>query len=285
VLIALCAQVGILGGCGAFKSFPEPLVEEVDEKPSWSNDGSLIAYVHFNPDIADTVAPTGIYITDLAGAATCVVAAPTARSVDWSPDGRWLVFDDTAGLHVIRSTGDSANTIYDGGIYPSWSPLGSEIAFSTTSRIWGIRPDGTGLRPLTPADSIALDPDWSPDGQQLVVLGDPHSIGEEVMIAPVSGTGLRRITEDAHEDRSPVWSPRGDRIAWNALMIGSDNRIHPEIRVVDTLGANPRRVVSAAAAPSWDPTGLRLAFSQQTGDGVRLFIVHTDGTGLMQVTH
>jgi len=241
--------------------------------------------VHFNPDFADTSYPSGIYLTDLAGTIQQLAVTPTARSVDWSPDGNRLVFNDAIGLHVIHVTGDSLVTIYSGGSFPSWSPDGSEIAFSTTSSVWGIAPDGTGLRRITPADSVGADADWSPDGQRLVLLGNPHSSGEEVLIFSRVDQSFSRLTHDSNEDRSPSWSPLGNQIAWNPWPLDSEHRVRPEIWVMDTLGTNRRFLAFAESAPTWDPSGTRLAFSDLANDGVRLFVINADGTGLHQLTH
>jgi Tol biopolymer transport system component len=276
----------LLAGCGGNTRPPvPPLVQPEDRAPSWSPDGGRIAFVHFNPDFADTAQPSGVYVSDLAGVIQQVVITPHARSVDWSPDGRWLVFNDATGLHVVQSSGDSLSTIYSGGSFPSWSPDGTEIAFSTSLSVWGIAPDGTALRRITPVDSIAGDPDWSPDGRRLVVLGNPGSIGEEVLIFSTVDQTFSRLTTDSHEDRSPSWSPLGDQIAWNPWPIDSRNRTRPQIWVMDTLGVNRRFLASAESAPAWEPTGSRLVFSRQADTGLRLFLINADGTGLRQLTH
>lgn len=150
--MALVAAGAVLIGCGCTKLPPQPEVQSEDRAPSWSPDGQWIAYVHFDSNPRDTLDVGGIYITNVAGTVKrLVIGSPSARSVDWSPDSRWLVFNDALGLHVIKADGESLRTIYSGGSFPSWSPDGREIAFSTTIQVWGIHPDGTGLHEITPA--------------------------------------------------------------------------------------------------------------------------------------
>jgi Tol biopolymer transport system component len=287
--LAGLALVGCSSGCGS-KLPPEPRIQPEDSAPSWSPDGLSVAYVHFNPDFHDTTEPSGLYVVDAAGTTKRLIVpgfygTSLARSVDWSPDGRWLVYNDGMGLHLITATGDSARHIYSGGSFPAWSPDGSEIAFSTIARVWAIRPDGTGLHPLTPLSLPAAgDADWSPDGERIVMLGNNGSVGEEVFVFRLADSALVRLTNDDHEDRSPAWSPQGGLIAWNPWPRDSRGSERHEVWVMDTLGASRRKLASTVSAPAWDPAGTAIVFSAQASGAIRLFVINADGTGLRQLT-
>lgn len=55
---------------------------------------------------------------------------------------------------------------------PSWAPDGQRISFESNrdgeAAVYIIRPDGSGLRRLTPAGSLGEQPNWSVDGRHIV---------------------------------------------------------------------------------------------------------------------
>jgi Tol biopolymer transport system component len=287
VLLACGLLAGVaVGGCGNNMRITPPVILPEDRAPSWSPDSQWIAYVHFNPIVGDTTEPSGLYLTDAAGMTKRLLLPGSARSVDWSPDSRLLVFTDGFGLHIVTRSGDSLRTINPGGSFPSWSPDGSRIAFSAFNKIWFINPDGSGLVSLNLAvPGEARDPDWSPDGARLVILlAPPGTSGEEVYTVQPDGTGLVRLTTDAHEDRSPAWSPVGQLIAWNPKPHDARGGVNSDIAVMDTSGSGRRTLARLALTPAWDPDGRTIVFSSRAGGSFRLFVIGADGTGLRQLT-
>jgi Tol biopolymer transport system component len=104
-----------------------------------------------------------------------------------SPDGNWLAIagQEDAGQTYARATNAiwllgptgelrSLETPPQQGRNPSWSPDGQWLAFTSTrenpqrlAATFIIKPDGTGLRQVTPSDLNASHPVWSPDGKRL----------------------------------------------------------------------------------------------------------------------
>jgi dipeptidyl aminopeptidase/acylaminoacyl peptidase len=145
--------------------------------PSWSPDGSQIAFVK---------SPEGdIFVVDVDGTDMRAVTATPAddRLPDWSPDGSHIVFEsgseDVAGIWIVSvDDGSLMQLTFPGGAAnPAWSPDGSWIAFrgddgkqvSELERndhdIWIIHPDGTGLHRLVPGENETFEwGDESPDG-------------------------------------------------------------------------------------------------------------------------
>ncbi|MFG2995254.1 hypothetical protein [Streptomyces sp. NPDC048340] len=73
--------------------------------------------------------------------------------------------------------------------------------------VWVVRTDGTGLRQVAEG---AEDPDWSPDGTELV-----YSRGDAALRAPVAGGPAVRVSPAGVSALRPVWEPGGkDRIAY-----------------------------------------------------------------------
>jgi len=76
----------------------------------------------------------------------------------------------THGVYVMNSNGSRQTRLTDGE-WPSWSPDGTQIAFSTTrdgnSEIYVMNADGTDPQRLTSNTAPDWDPAWSPDGTQI----------------------------------------------------------------------------------------------------------------------
>jgi Tol biopolymer transport system component len=98
-------------------------------------------------------------------------------SLDVSPDGQRIVFDLPGDLYLLPMAGGQATRLTQGMAFddmPRWSPDGSRIAFISdrdgTDNLWLIAPDGSGLRRVTGEVNNSLSsPDWTPDGQYVVV--------------------------------------------------------------------------------------------------------------------
>src|SRR5262249_43487823 len=91
-------------------------------QPSWSPDGSSIAFVRYSQP--------GLFVLNL-GDWSFVNVRNRGTSPAWSPDGRKLAFSD-GELYVMNADGSSAvqftNNVGFRG-QPAWSPDGSTIAF------------------------------------------------------------------------------------------------------------------------------------------------------------
>jgi Tol biopolymer transport system component len=134
--------------------------------PSWSPDGSRIAFSEWTTRKA--------YVIDVKGSNVRVVLDLATQPV-WSPDGKRLAYvlldegRQSVGLAVAAADGSSSRKLTDGNIRsPAWSPDGTTIAFTrslgTTSEIGVLKPDGTGERTVV---REAGGPVWSPDGNAI----------------------------------------------------------------------------------------------------------------------
>ncbi len=124
---------------------------------------------------------------------------------------------------------------------------------------------GRALPDLTEADR---DPAWSPDGRQLVFVGQVDEV-RDVFVVDRDGQNLRRLTSDAQVEANPVWSPRGQIAFQRGLGISS----------VRADGTGLRRLTARGVRPDWSPDGRRLIFQR----GRRLFIVSHTGRRVRQL--
>jgi Tol biopolymer transport system component len=281
--VALITTASIFGGCSPSSRVTPPITNQPsDTVPAWSPDRHWIAYSHFGLDVSDT---SGLYVADTTGAQRRLLALGHPRSIDWSPDSRNLIYDDEAGIHVISLDGTSTRTIYAGGSFPSWSPDGSTIAFDTARHIWLMSPTGADLQQASDAFPVRM-PDWSEDGQRLVVVEYPQSTpGGELAVIQLSDGTSHLVTSNTNVDEYPRWSPTSGMIVWSHWAQSVSGANQPEVWLADTSGAGAHRLIVADAQPDWHPGGHAVVFSMQASGGIRLFIVNTDGTGLRQVTH
>ena len=195
-----------------------PVLLEAGAKPTWSPDGSKIAYTHYtgphwqiwvmNADGTNPTQVTHVNVGDPGGAATPA----------WSPDGTkiaystsdydqiWVVNAD--GSHPAQITHDEGGPVW----FPesiSWSPDGTKIAYDRNgAEIWVMNADGTNPSKLTEG----AHPDWSPDGTKIAY---DHQLVIWVMNA--DGTNRTQITDGTKgSGLDPAWSPDGTKIAFDA---------------------------------------------------------------------
>src|SRR5881628_3764924 len=118
------------------------------------------------------------------------------------------------GTGIQRITSDLA---FD--FWPSWSPDGSRIAFTSDRDspidrenldIYVMNADGTAIVRVTSDTAQDDEAAWSPDGGRLVFRS--HRDGnDDIYAVNVDGTGLVRLTTDAAADVQPAWSPDGGK--------------------------------------------------------------------------
>jgi Tol biopolymer transport system component len=142
----------------------------------------------------------------------------------WSPDGKTLAFrgegetDWEGGIFLIRPDGTGRRRLcglptkrdYHCDDYPTWSPDGSEIAFSLSGQGIGVeRIDRSTFRRVPHTGSYGIwGLDWSPDGKTLAF--DPNL--SAVDLIAIGGTGARRLLSVEPDVFGPRWSPDGTRL-------------------------------------------------------------------------
>jgi Tol biopolymer transport system component len=152
----------------------------------------------------------------------------------WSPDDTHIAFlsmrERDLDIYTMSADGSDVVKLYDSGYHDAdihWA--GNRIAFTSGSKIWTIRDDGTGLRQITdPADAGVwgntnlpigdYDPQFSPDGSKIVFerLENAESQNGDYnfFIINADGTDETRLTDDGYAQGIASWSHGGDRLVY-----------------------------------------------------------------------
>jgi TolB protein len=217
-----------------------------DEAPSWSPDGSKVAFGSARVTPPGFQGPrTDVFVMNADGSGVRAITTGTPTShPSWSPDGARLVverYDADAQryrVYVVNADGSDLRPLTPAtseNFAPDWSPDGARILFlsnrapRTWWTMWVMNADGTGERQLAgdgACFSNVYDPSWSPDGSRIAYSCD-GGFGQGVYVMNADGTGARRLSPPTGPgftyDSSPVWSPDGTRIAYTRGFAGTSN--------------------------------------------------------------
>jgi len=224
----------------------------VGSEPSWSPDGSKIAYV-----VGDSSGSGELWVMNADGSDRRRIdtdLGPFLSWPSWSPDGTQLVVSAFGDIYAVPLAGGRSRFVASGGDYPRWSPDGGLIAFVRSEQtIMLVEPDGSDLRqlPWTGPGLTSADPRpaWSPDGKRIAYSGRTDG---GIEVENVDGTGMAQLLPPGNLGRSyPDWSPDGTRIAFfenGDICTGA----------VGVGGAGVARLTwtaqgSSAVDPAWQP--------------------------------
>jgi TolB protein len=217
-----------------------------DRNPSWSPDGTSIAFEARRPD---------------------------GHLDIWKMDA-----DGGNQTRLTTNTNDDRN--------PAWSPSGDVIAFDSnragTFDIWRM-PAASGESGATVADSLTfgneddVEPAWSPDGTTIWFAsnrGDnaPYNLWS----VPAAGGAQTQVTSFESDQTSPAASPDGLFLAFSSNL----NVQTPKIYTMRIGSTDVTLLTSAPIAetePSWDPTSTALLYTRTDGSGSRVWGVPAQG--------
>lgn len=219
---------------------------------------------------------------------------------------------DGSGLSAVRGISNASG--------PVLSPDGHTVAFTrlldretpTTvggkrrkegfhgTSIWIVDLSTGAQRQLTPwRDGLSyVASSFSPDGMTLLATHEDNLLLNESqpVVLRLDGSGSRSLLDDGS---SPVYSPDGSQIALvrRTVEYGEDREENIDLYVINADGSGLRRLTRTPGrfelAPSWDPSGNRLAYigfssarvetaafgpGPVLGAGTALMQVNADGT-------
>jgi len=160
----------------------------VESHPTWSPDGSAIAFAGRRDG------QWGIFTVPAIGGPErrLIYAASRITGLDWSPDGRTLVYTFT----------------YDGWRQPCL------MLFDMTTG------EARALTEPVPPNMCDHKPAFSPDGRQIAFLRYGGQFHEDIHVVSVDGGEVRAITERQRWITGLDWTPDGSRVIFSAAPEG-----------------------------------------------------------------
>ncbi|HEU5050932.1 MAG TPA: protein kinase [Gemmatimonadales bacterium] len=160
------------------------------------------------------------------------LAASSAREEampQWAPDGRaltFMYFDAVGGIGIVRRESDGswapAVTRHATGQWPSWSPDGGEIVFTSglaTGSLLTMSADSGApemvMDATAPGMPRAEQPFYSPDGRSILFTSHDARGTGSIWSIPVTGGTPRRLIEFSDPERPvyrPYWALGPDRL-------------------------------------------------------------------------
>lgn len=183
-----------------------------------------------------------------AGAATAASSTPVRKIVYAGESGGiGLVNADGSGNHQISAV--SASSV-------SFSPNGSQIAYTSAGQVWTKPVTGGSARQLTHASGGAFSARWSPNGRWIAFTSEVGSHAE-IFRVPATGGSTTRLTFASHgcNDEQSAWSPDSSTIAYVSDANGNPSCSAVGL-VVALIGRTGAIVVpEVVSSPSFTPVG------------------------------
>ncbi len=248
---------------------------ESEDYPSWSPDGSKIAFTRGKDG-------SGIYIINADGNGLQRLSPIPGYDVtpSWSPDGSKIIYTRVLDpitqnvmprteIRIMNLDGSDDHSILGGigfSVEPRWS-VKDKIVFmgfrNGFMNILTMNVDGSDSKQLTDSSNNG-DPAWSIDGTK-ISFGSDREGGDKLNVFTMNADGseIRQIThfDVPYESGDTSWSCDGVRIAFEWDINGkkqSDPNAYAEVWIVNADGTNPsstgQRCSGVGCAPRWRPS-------------------------------
>jgi dipeptidyl aminopeptidase/acylaminoacyl peptidase len=190
---------------------------------------------------------------------------------DWSPNSRDFLVQDESSTYIVNSITRAKRFLVEGG-GALWSPSGTRIAFSATTRettcgndyrLFSVGPSGAGRLQLGTdrfSFTVQFAAAWAPDSSRVAYYeGTEFECYKDHGVVIVPADGSKQAVELGDWSGAISWSPTGARLA-------TRNLVTSELRIVTPDGATQATIPSVQEY-GWAPSGARVVFKSIESPG------------------
>jgi Tol biopolymer transport system component len=276
---------------------------EFDFGATFSRDGTKFNFLRGSPtDCGKPDCGLILMVADADGSDVRALTPglPALDWQDWSPDGTRIVIDSVAPsgvghvMSVVNVDGSGMRTLDVGQPVHelSWlPPNGDEIVYRGervgSPGIFAVRPDGTGIRPLTrptTSNNDYQDVAVSPDGALVTYRDDGYPGGFRLHILELK-SGKDRILPGLGDQLGAVFSPDGRLVAY--LRVAADGTFRLVVAPTDGsstgIELGPPAPNGSINNYSWSPDGMAILANYDAEKVSRLLPI--DGSAPTDLIH
>ncbi len=277
-------------------------------------DGQLTQLTH-NAELDSwdpRVSPDGKHLTFYRAPVSTRPFPPSnaGATVNWANAALWMMNIDGSNQTELIPRGAYGSTAQ--GV-ASWSPDGSKLIMAMESangnagwQLYNTDTDGNNLVRISRRKGPFADPNYSPDGRQIVYSAFPEGYDGsdekmlEIHVANADGSNERRLTFDEYEDHDPSWSPDGSEIAFSSNDSPNIFNIRYSLRAIRPDGTDlhfilkaentePGQVTNINSVPRWSADSQWLYFYRRVdflfkSNRFHIAKIKRDGTSLTPLT-
>jgi serine/threonine protein kinase len=221
--------------------------------------------------------------TPTATVGTVIVVPPTVLHSP-TPTRRVTVTPTSTPTSTVTFTPSVTPTLIGGGL--------GTIAFASNRsgipQIYLMNADGTDQRAITTESDGACQPDWSPDGAQIVYISpcmakESDYPGANLYIMNADGTDKQPLGGTVEGDFDPAWSPDGKSIAFTSLRDGYAQIYKMDLKTEDvTRLTNSDRNIQTRQ-PDWSPDGTQIVFTLRRVGVFQIWVMTNAGRAQQQL--
>jgi eukaryotic-like serine/threonine-protein kinase len=266
-----------------FGGTPWLMVPDARE-PAISPDGSRVAFARPRVDGALRIFVAPIAAPDKARPLTGDDAGLwDQRRPAWSPDGRWICYEDSRDIWLVASEGGAARrlTHADGSDqHAAWSPDGRYVYFTSsrngTHAVWRQRMNGDQAERVTQGTTFEEDPTVSRDGRYVAFLS-----GIETWTVALVDLRRGKVYRLGHTGRTayPAFAPGSGAIVCASDLGGSWDLWSFPLHD-GAPGGEPTRLTDhpgECVAPTFSPDGRWIAYFRAVAGQRDVYIVSSAG--------